>query len=107
MESSVILNLDNGEKITLKDSFDKNIYITGLGNVKYSSVSNYEERWFIEEDNYIVGNTDQLTSILQDNNSTNISDDVLGDIINYERNNILQDSQSKTSVIAYSEVKNK
>ena len=107
MESSVILNLDNGEKITLKDSFDKNIYITGLGNVKYSSVSNYEERWFIEEDNYIAGNTDQLTSILQDNNSTNISDNVLGDIIKYERNNILQDNQSKTTVIAYSKVKNK
>ena len=105
-DSSVILNLDNGEKITLKNSFDKNIYITGLGNMKYTSASNYEEHWFIEEDNYIAGNTDQLTSILQDNNSINVSDNVLGDIINYEMNNILKDNQSKI-VNAYSENKNK
>ena len=89
----------------IKNAKEKKITVTdSTGNstsqVYGSYSSNYEERWFIEDNNF---STNEISSILQDTNMS--TSNVLGQVTTYDTNNILANKQS--SIITYSQDKNK
>ena len=71
-DSAIILNLDSGNSITLKDSFNKSIYIPGIGNQTYTKPSsnqmsieenNSDEYWFMQTDNSIGSELDSIVEV--------------------------------------------
>ena len=99
--SDVVLKIGTGS-IKLQNAKDKSITVIdsagkSTSKVYGSSSSNYEERWFLEDDNF---SNDEISSILQD---TNMDSNALGKVTTYDANTILTGKQS--SLITYNQDK--
>ena len=99
--SDVVLKIGTGS-IKVKNAKDKSITVVDSAGKSTSQVygtssSNYEERWFIEDNNF---STDEISSILQD---TTINSNSLGKVTTYDASTILTNKQS--SLITYNQDK--
>ena len=99
--SDVVLKIGTGS-IKVKNAKDKSITVVDSAGKSTSQVygtssNNYEERWFIEHNNF---STDEISSILQD---TTVDSNALGKVTTYDASTILTGKQP--SMITYNQNK--